>query len=75
MSGPNVSPFLRARVAAARPLSAGLPVAPVTVTPELIAALEAGILATKHDISRAHVLELDCVLLQLRLAAVRSRMS
>jgi hypothetical protein len=75
VSAPNVSAFLRARVAAAQPLSAGPPIAPVAVTPELIAALQAGVLATAHDLSRAQRLELDCVLLQLRLADVRRRMS
>lgn len=75
MTGSNVSPFLRARVAAAQPLSAGPPIAPVAVTPELIAALQAGVLATTHDLSRAQRLELDCVLLQLRLTDARRRMS
>lgn len=71
----SVSPFQRARLSAAEPLQAPMPTVPVAVTPELIAALDAGLKATAHDLPRAQRLELECVLLQLRLADCRKRMS
>jgi hypothetical protein len=67
----DVTPFQRARLAAAQPLTAACPTIQVGVTPDLIAALEAGLQATTHDITKAQRFELQSVLVKLKLAQAR----
>ncbi len=67
----QLTPFQRARLAAAQPLTAAVPQILVGVTPELVSALEASLQATEFDLSRAQRFELQSVLVKLRLAMAR----
>ncbi len=71
----SVTPFQRAHLAAAQPLTAAAPIVPVGATPELQRALRAACEALKHDLSAADHMELRCVLLQVDMACLRRSMS
>lgn len=71
----SVTPFQRAHLAAAQPLTAVCPQIPVGVTPELARALRAAVQATQHDLAATDHLELRCLLLQVDLVLVRRSMS
>lgn len=71
----SVTPFMRARLAAAQPISAAAPEIRVAVTPELVAGLDAALNASVGQLEPAQKLELECILLQARIMLLRKAMS
>lgn len=71
----SATSFQRARLAAAQPLTAAAATIPVTVTPELIAALSAAMAATEGTLTGAPRLELHALHLQASIVQLRRSMS